>query len=728
MIFRIFRELIVRLVRSKTFHQTACIAVIFLVRISSKFEPSSRFFGRLKICKDPQGCKEDLRGLVGTEFANLKDLVTTLSNIQGTWADKRTCRQRQQDRFPPHVRALFDSAKEANTKEIWHCQRKAAWTALKQHVEECKVQKLETKVCRGSVPSRSKKLYAINTLLHNGQRLRNPEDWMQPIRDVFAAKWGAENLQERLNVIEYCIVHEGVGIPFTAQELISACERIRYKTSLDSYGLSVIVVKWWIAACPSEATSFFERLTSSTPDASQLLVTGRVVGKTSADPPSDKLRTILPLPAVLQVIDVCISDRINAFIDSLGPLPDGAYEGARPKTQSLEISAALQLWQEKAMDNHSKGGIAQSDIETFYDTLRILRICRWLHSKGLAIGVCVAALRMQMLPTVSLRTATVTIEISGRSSGGLTGSRTAGALSRVPVHDIIRRRGDLWAALGGTTVDGPVSLSTYVDNLFSIGDSPEAAVAIQVDFEKELRHQWSQTIKPSSRSILVPLGCDQLLPDAATWPSEDLMHCLGFMIQNNAETNVAWKETVKILWKAYFANFRSKDAKGLTKKAKLSVLDRSVLTSLKYRTACMPITPCRVQAIDTVQRKMTAAVLGIRRCPDEQPDHFCRRKWRAASAAMKQQGLWSTKVCISFWKFDSHIRRDTAKNLWAARLLRTRNAEWLRQRREEFGKPGWSRTMSRKVVGHVARRWDEAAKFAKAHVPRWMLERDSQGF
>ena len=48
-IFRIFRELFVRFVRSKNFHETAWVAAIFLVRKSSKFEPSSRFFGRLKI-------------------------------------------------------------------------------------------------------------------------------------------------------------------------------------------------------------------------------------------------------------------------------------------------------------------------------------------------------------------------------------------------------------------------------------------------------------------------------------------------------------------------------------------------------------------------------------------------------------------------------------------------------------------------------------------------------
>ena len=48
-IIRIFQELFVRFVRSNCFHQTVCIAAIFLVRKSSKSEPSSRFFGRLKI-------------------------------------------------------------------------------------------------------------------------------------------------------------------------------------------------------------------------------------------------------------------------------------------------------------------------------------------------------------------------------------------------------------------------------------------------------------------------------------------------------------------------------------------------------------------------------------------------------------------------------------------------------------------------------------------------------
>ena len=38
------------LARWKIFEKTACVAAINLVRKSSKSEPSSRFFGRLKFC------------------------------------------------------------------------------------------------------------------------------------------------------------------------------------------------------------------------------------------------------------------------------------------------------------------------------------------------------------------------------------------------------------------------------------------------------------------------------------------------------------------------------------------------------------------------------------------------------------------------------------------------------------------------------------------------------
>ena len=46
--FRIFRKLFVRFVRSKIFPEIGRAETIRLVQKSSNFEPSSRFFGRLK--------------------------------------------------------------------------------------------------------------------------------------------------------------------------------------------------------------------------------------------------------------------------------------------------------------------------------------------------------------------------------------------------------------------------------------------------------------------------------------------------------------------------------------------------------------------------------------------------------------------------------------------------------------------------------------------------------
>ena len=82
-------------------------------------------------------------------------------------------------------------------------------------------------------------------------------------------------------------------------------------------------------------------------------------------------------------------------------------------------------------------------------------------------------------------------------------------------------------------------LSTYVDNLFSWGDCPLHAVAIPEDFASELNTVWGQRIKPSSRSIMVPRGNTQELPDENRWPCQSEMPCLGFIIQDNAETDLA---------------------------------------------------------------------------------------------------------------------------------------------------------------------------------------------
>ena len=67
-LFRIFRELFVRFDHSIFFHQTACVAAMFLVRKSSKSEPSSRFFGRLKFSGSAKNFRKQIALLIFSSF------------------------------------------------------------------------------------------------------------------------------------------------------------------------------------------------------------------------------------------------------------------------------------------------------------------------------------------------------------------------------------------------------------------------------------------------------------------------------------------------------------------------------------------------------------------------------------------------------------------------------------------------------------------------------------
>ena len=53
----------------------------------------------------------------------------------------------------------------------------------------------------------------------------------------------------------------------------------------------------------------------------------------------------------IQILDVCIADSLNEFIDANLQFPQGCFECARPKTQAAEIAASIQLWIEKALEH-----------------------------------------------------------------------------------------------------------------------------------------------------------------------------------------------------------------------------------------------------------------------------------------------------------------------------------------------------------------------------------------
>ena len=145
--------------------------------------------------------------------------------------------------------------------------------------------------------------------------------------------------------------------------------------------------------------------------------------------------------------------------------------GACAFTQVLDIAHGLSSVVEKGLDYESKGAVAQSDIRQFYDSVNLLRIFRYLVSKGLPKSLAAACMRHQLLPQINVKFGAYSTCVGNRSVGCLTGSRLAGMAARVPVEHVCVERANIWSEWGFTTPHGVLTVSTYVDNLFAAGKS-----------------------------------------------------------------------------------------------------------------------------------------------------------------------------------------------------------------------------------------------------------------
>ena len=185
---------------------------------------------------------------------------------------------------------------------------------------------------------------------------------------------------------------------------------------------------------PEVSKSFLNGVLASTSLMSSIVINGKVFGKSSAVTRMGDTRAILPLPALLQIVDAGLATYLHQRLDSLLPPVPGCFVAARPGTQALEVAHGLHLVIEKGLDTKSKAAVAQADIQAFYDSMRMLKIGLWLCIRGVPPEAVACMLRHQMLPEVTLHMGAASAAIRGRSVGGLTGSRLAGAFGRVPVE------------------------------------------------------------------------------------------------------------------------------------------------------------------------------------------------------------------------------------------------------------------------------------------------------
>ena len=93
------------------------------------------------------------------------------------------------------------------------------------------------------------------------------------------------------------------------------------------------------------------------------------------------------------------------------------------------------------------------------------------------------------------------ITIQRRTKGGITGTRVAGALGRIPIYDLIKKREPIWRDWGLRLNDDVLTMPTYIDNLYALAGSVENAIAIVNDAGLHLRSAWNLLLKADSKLV-----------------------------------------------------------------------------------------------------------------------------------------------------------------------------------------------------------------------------------
>ena len=344
----------------------------------------------------------------------------------------------------------------------------------------------------------------------------------------------------------------------------------------------------------------------------------------------------------------------------------------------------------------------------------------WLTAQGVPAAIAACAVRHQLCPTVVLKVGSAEVNVGGRTIGGMTGSRTAGFLGRIPVEAIIADRRSLWRPYGFKTDGCPLCLCTWVDNLFSASASLDGAIYILEDFETQLEQRWHMSIKAASRCCMVAQGNVQVPRDVGRWPVVNTFAVLGHLIESTGSIRACWTRARSAMWKAFWANPGSNAARHLSRASNLALMSRAVLPQLNFRCSRWPPQKQVRLEVDQLQQKMTASLVRLPRLIGEDAEAYVRRRGREARRINTEQGMWSNHWFSRCLRWDAHLARPRNFNSWPAQLRDYRGKQWLMDRRASFVSSDSSssilagRTGTRAARGKVHTRWHDGVDLARS--------------
>ena len=653
-------------------------------------------------------CVNDLGDLAFGTDESIVALTDKLIARQDVHECKLTCAQRRVQRMPFELRQFYKNAANACSdadRRMWQIRAKLR---RKKWIADMRTERCIRKVRAGGVLNRSSKLHQVQgVILRSGHHISDLDECSTTVANFFSQKLGARDLHTRSVLKDIFSRHEGRAIDLSVDEVAAAIGAIRRSHRRNYDGACVHIFELLFLAQPERFSKWFSTALASYSKMAGIHIFGFAFGKVKSVTTLDDVRMIVPLTSFMQIADVVLARRLSEFIDShFVPYPC-FMECARPHTQVMDIVGAASLFIEKDLDLGSHGALAQADVRQHYDTLCLLRIFLWLVENGCDAAVASCALRHQLVPAILVSLGSTAAPIRDRSLGGLTGSRVAGQLGRIPVLASLHSLLDEFIDLCWTRAPVHLVASTFVDNVFFLGSSVYNATCMADLFEEVLRRDWKQSIKPSSKEVLPTFGNGEVIPHGPSWSVVESMVVLGHVVESNGAVNLDYASTARRMWASFYQNAGIARNRKMPLLYKLRLLSKSTLPHLVGHAVRWPFTKSRADLVDGLQRRMLSALLIVPAHDTDTSEEYVRRRNREVSKVQRSLGKWSQVWAKLQVGWHEHVSRERNSWSWAAQILTIRPPEELEERRIDFG-----RVRTRVHAGWTCSRWTECVQDA----------------
>ena len=131
-------------------------------------------------------------------------------------------------------------------------------------------------------------------------------------------------------------------------------------------------------------------------------MSGVCLGKRSSMPKVSEIRFITPLSSLHQILDSLVANRLSSFLQRSFAHVSGLWIGGIKGTQCTDIASCVHLSVERMLDSKSCGGIAQFDIQKYYDSIDIDLALSWLQGHGCPESLLSCIARLLLCPHVEL--------------------------------------------------------------------------------------------------------------------------------------------------------------------------------------------------------------------------------------------------------------------------------------------------------------------------------------